>query len=338
MADSSDPGLSIVAGAIPIVGGVISSLINNSAVDANNAANRAFQVQQQQSQNEYNQAMWQEQTDYNNPQNMMDRYEAAGLNPNLIYGNATGNVAAQAPMEAKVDYVAQPHPSVDGSAMAAQAVQSANNTKLVAAQSNNLQAQTTNTAEDTVLKKFVEALTSAEADKTSAEASFAGPTAQASIGNLLSSSFKNQVDAQTTSMLAPYSANMQAAQTDKLKADTNFTINDNVRQAALASTTIQEAISRIAMNAMTNAKSAAEIQQIRANTQLILGSKALQDMDLSMRNAGMMPHDGFIQRLLGGIGTWITGSNSAGGYDHFDGSPSTSSSVSPKYGDPILGN
>lgn len=39
-------------------------------------------------QNEYNERMWQTMNDYNSPQAQMARYGAAGLNPNLIYGQS----------------------------------------------------------------------------------------------------------------------------------------------------------------------------------------------------------------------------------------------------------
>lgn len=46
-------------------------------------------------QNKYNEEMWNKQNEYNSPKNQMKRYEEAGLNPQLIYGQGTpGNASA----------------------------------------------------------------------------------------------------------------------------------------------------------------------------------------------------------------------------------------------------
>lgn len=48
-------------------------------------------------QNQYNIDMWNMQNEYNSPANQMKRYEQAGLNPNLIYGQGTPGNAASSP-------------------------------------------------------------------------------------------------------------------------------------------------------------------------------------------------------------------------------------------------
>lgn len=52
--------------------------------------------------NEINKANWKRQNEYNSPAEQMNRYQAAGLNPNLIYGSgqaSAGNAGAIAPYQ-----------------------------------------------------------------------------------------------------------------------------------------------------------------------------------------------------------------------------------------------
>lgn len=48
-------------------------------------------------QNEYNLNMWKLQAEYNSPQAQMERFRAAGLNPNLIYGQGNNGNMSNAP-------------------------------------------------------------------------------------------------------------------------------------------------------------------------------------------------------------------------------------------------
>lgn len=48
-------------------------------------------------QNQYNIDMWKMQADYNSPQQQMQRFAEAGLNPNLIYGQGSNGNMSQAP-------------------------------------------------------------------------------------------------------------------------------------------------------------------------------------------------------------------------------------------------
>lgn len=50
-------------------------------------------------QNDYNVAMWKMNNEYNSPQAQMRRYEEAGLNPALLYGQVSSGNASQAPQQ-----------------------------------------------------------------------------------------------------------------------------------------------------------------------------------------------------------------------------------------------
>lgn len=95
----------IVAGVGSLLGGLGSSAMNNKAVRDTNKANMEiakYQAQWQQQENEkaYQRSlnMWNLQNEYNSPTQQMARIRAAGLNPNLVYGNGvTGNSAGSTP-------------------------------------------------------------------------------------------------------------------------------------------------------------------------------------------------------------------------------------------------
>lgn len=71
-----------ISGALGIVGSAI-----------NYGFNKILAAQQ----NQYNIDMWKMQADYNSPQQQMQRFAQAGLNPNLIYGQGSNGNMSQAP-------------------------------------------------------------------------------------------------------------------------------------------------------------------------------------------------------------------------------------------------
>lgn len=95
----------IISGVGSLLGGLGSSAMNNKAVRDTNKANMEiakYQAQWQQQENEkaYQRSlnMWNLQNEYNSPTQQMARIRAAGLNPNLVYGNGvTGNSAGSTP-------------------------------------------------------------------------------------------------------------------------------------------------------------------------------------------------------------------------------------------------
>ena len=95
----------IISGVGSLLGGLGSSAMNNKSVKDTNKANMEiakYQAQWQQQENEkaYQRSlnMWNLQNEYNSPTQQMARIRAAGLNPNLVYGNGvTGNSSGSTP-------------------------------------------------------------------------------------------------------------------------------------------------------------------------------------------------------------------------------------------------
>lgn len=95
---------SIIGGALSAASNIVGSSQQSSNIDeqiaANrqeNAMNRQFNRQLQQDQNNWYYSMWSLNNAYNTPAAQRQRYEDAGLNPDLIYGQGTsGNSSAPA--------------------------------------------------------------------------------------------------------------------------------------------------------------------------------------------------------------------------------------------------
>lgn len=79
---------------ITAVGGIISSIFGKSSQDDTNKANMELAKYQYEKALE----MWNKQNDYNTPSAQRQRMEAAGFNPNLVYGHGSvANTASNAP-------------------------------------------------------------------------------------------------------------------------------------------------------------------------------------------------------------------------------------------------
>lgn len=85
-----------------IVGGAMSLISQNMAnrqETANLHRQNEWNKQAAKQQFKYDTEAWNRQNLYNSPAQVMARYKAAGLNPNLIYGGGMGNTAGSAPAQ-----------------------------------------------------------------------------------------------------------------------------------------------------------------------------------------------------------------------------------------------
>lgn len=95
----------IAAAALPVLGSVADTLINNEQTANLNRSNRKFQVEQ-----------WNRTNAYNTPLEQRKRMEAAGFNPNLMYGH--GSVANVASNQSLPSSVVPPKPNLGAAAEA----------------------------------------------------------------------------------------------------------------------------------------------------------------------------------------------------------------------------
>lgn len=81
----------LIGGALIGIGGsLLGGLFNSKSQSQANATNLKISREQR----EWNEKMWNKNNAYNTPLAQMQRYAAAGLNPNLIYGQGTSGVSS----------------------------------------------------------------------------------------------------------------------------------------------------------------------------------------------------------------------------------------------------
>lgn len=132
----------ILNGALAAGGGLFQGLANIGSTLLANKANRelaqySFEQQKQ---------MIAEQNKYNSPVEQMKRYEEAGLNPALIYGNGTSSAGNQSSI---AKYEAPTMVAPDVNLGVAQAIQLMLSAKKTEAEIENINSQTARTQEDT---------------------------------------------------------------------------------------------------------------------------------------------------------------------------------------------
>lgn len=91
---------SILSAALPIGGGIINAFSNAKANKTNLQIAREYNQAQRELaeyQAQWSEQMWNRQNEYNTPSAQMERFKAAGLNPNLIYGQGNAGNAQGAP-------------------------------------------------------------------------------------------------------------------------------------------------------------------------------------------------------------------------------------------------
>ena len=80
-----------------LLGAALGSAVSGGLGLIGNAINYNYQKNLASQQNQYNIDMWKMQAEYNSPQAQMQRFQEAGLNPNLIYGQGNNGNMSQPP-------------------------------------------------------------------------------------------------------------------------------------------------------------------------------------------------------------------------------------------------
>lgn len=101
------------AAGIPIAGGIL----NGISQGFTNRANRKWQHKMYNIQRADALKDWNMQNEYNSPAAQMARLKAAGLNPNLVYGNGASTVASQSPRSSNFGSSGAQAPRLDISGM-----------------------------------------------------------------------------------------------------------------------------------------------------------------------------------------------------------------------------
>lgn len=208
-----------LAAAIAAGANIFGNALNASSTAKANRQNIAFQREMYSRQRADALADMHYMNAYNDPSAQMNRFRAAGINPNMVVSGGASSVSApvrsSSPASANIQA-----PRFDFSGIADAIMQSV--------QMNKIQAETDKLRAATDFLKTQELATKVGTDLTKVK-----------IG-------RAEVDLSQASKLAPVQVDQALASLEKTKADTAFTLDSNARAAVMQSYNIREALSRIA--------------------------------------------------------------------------------------------
>jgi len=258
---------------------ILSTGINAILTSEQNRKNRKFAEQQAQQQRAWALEDYHMQNKYNSPAEQMERLKAAGLNPNLVYGNGAtatgGNVRSTAPAqwEGKA-------PQIDGGAVGKylQAQMMKLQSDNLKAQNNVLLEQAKNIAADTTSKLFGADLKEFDFNlKTQLR------------NNTISKAWQITKNLDTQGGLTA----AQIANTHE-RTKTEVATREPKIQAILQN--VSESMQRIINMKVQAAKSSAEISYIYTQLENAAKDGKLKDIDIQMKKYGVNWSDPMWQR------------------------------------------
>lgn len=283
---SSVTGFSPVTSALISAGGqLVGNIANNAYTDARNRLQEVYDDHTYNRQRTDALADWNMTNQYNSPLATMARFKAAGLNPNLIYGQ-TNNATAVRSSDVKSFDPETKSLNVGGAVSGG--ILAYQDARIKNATVDNMAAQNDVLLEDAKLKKTQQLATMASIPLTNANAD------------------NVTIEAGIKRSLLPYqltAADLKNRQTStdiiKTEADTAFTNAQNKRAGALNSATLTEIATRVGQMKINNAKTQEEIERIHQETQNLIRSGELQDLDLRLKRNGIQPTDNMLFRVIG---------------------------------------
>lgn len=216
-------------------------------------------------QRQHSLADWAMQNEYNSPTAQMARFRDAGLNPNLIYGQTNTADAVRSTSVQGWNPRAPQFNFDPASALAAYY-----DVQLKEAQIDNLRTANTVATQEALLK--------------AAQTNNIGQQTE-------TSKFQLGVLKETS---------LEAAQASirNVQAQTQMTLDNNERQKALTSSSLQEAAERILKLRLDQNNSATENVRLRAAIDGLNKDNQLKELDLQLKRNGIQPTDNIFLRVL----------------------------------------
>lgn len=236
-----------------------------------NKKTREWNEKMYQQQNIDNEKYWHMQNEYNSPRAQMQRFQEAGLNKNLIYGQGdngnSGNLGAPSPQSWSPE---SPLKNMD----LAQGIMSYADVQNKSAQTDNLRAQNTVLIEQA--------------------ANVAADTA-----GKITSTARSKFDLNLAEDLRENSLQVREQELRKLNINNDVTLQENERAAAQNSASLRESAERVLEIRARVAKTADERKQINAQIQNLNKDQELKELDLELKRNGINPNDPLYMRILG---------------------------------------
>lgn len=265
---------------------IAGSLINSGATQNINQKQLDFSREMYDLQRKDSIDFWNMQNEYNSPQAQMARLQAAGLNPNMVYGSGSALQPAQSIKTPDVQNVQLRSPewgnaiSAAGNSLAAFV-----DMDVKQAQADNLKAQNNVIIQDAILK-------AAQTD------------------DVLTRAKRGKFDLGLANDIRQYSVEAMKEGVRQTRTQTDLSINRDQREAIMTSSNIKEAVQRISLMEeqklsmqLGRVKTKQEMQEIRARivnlkqqTANLLKDEQLKQFEINMRKLGVGPNDPWYYR------------------------------------------
>jgi len=271
------------AAAAAISGGssLLGGMLNSNAQREQNRHSELWSERMYNRQYQDNIRFWQMQNEYNSPQAQMKRFQDAGLNPHLIYGQGnSGNASPVQTPDVQTPQFRSPEPgnAIMGGGLAF--INAIYDLDIKAAQADNLKAQNGVIQQEQLLKlaQTANTLTGEEGQR-----------------------FKLDFEKELRST----SADARKEQLRQLQIQNSTALDRNAREAAMNSSNLTEAVQRMALMQEQKAKSQQERAQIRENIKQMQLDGTLKQLDIDLKRMGINPADPTWLRVVGRLLTNI---------------------------------
>lgn len=270
-----------------VVAGIsaLSGAAGAASTGAQNRKSRAFSREMYQQQKADNIAFWDMQNEYNSPEKQMERLRNAGLNPNMLYDKTGAVIPAQ--NINTPDVQGGQFRTPDFGSVGTGLVQGYFDTKIKQAQYDNMKATNTNILQDTLLKASQSELAGVSAEE------------KARMNHILYETQQQLIE-------------QEFIRTNKMRADLQFTLDENGRKAAMAAPTLQKAVIDAAR---ADAGLNLDKEQLKLLEQNVYNAKQegiFKEVQATFAQNGVNFNDPVIMRWIGDyIGGFLTGSDSS---------------------------
>lgn len=264
---------SMLAGAASSVPGPF-DFLNSASTMFTNYMGQKFSKQMYGRQFDDAVAFWDKQNAYNTPEQQMQRFRDAGLNPHLIYGQGNSGNAGSIPVP-DVSPVNFREPQLQGGRHDVMSgLLGAADLRIKGAQADNLTAQNEVIRQDALLRRL--------------QALRAG------------------FDLDLERDLRDVSADARRAGLRKTQVETDIMTNRDAREAALNASNVQEAAQRMLTMIeqrkgmpLERGRVVADTARIRQDISLMQQRGILQDFEIALRQQGINPNDPLWARYVG---------------------------------------
>lgn len=256
-----------------------STIDNASSIIATqniNKKTREWNEKQYDKQRQHSLMDWEMQNAYNSPEQQMARLKAAGLNPNLVYGNGAEAMSNQAPRSTDTQSWRPEIPRINTSA----GLMAGFDMQQKQAQTDNIK-ELTKVAQQEQMLKTIQAYATLEGTKK-----VQADTATA------------QYDLQQKNRLSDLVVHQAEATLAKTQVDTTFTFDTNERAKALQAPTLAKAAEEILNLRLSRAKTNQEIAHLKQQIVNLQKDETLKDWEVKLNKDNISKGDPAWMRIL----------------------------------------